>query len=159
MSTLPSTRCQRLAGCLLALTIGLLTADCSFLESGSGDTLQEGFAGLRDTARSVIVDPARLDRFLAHSEALETEFLDFERYAKEFAAEYRRVFTDYDSDRSDLLRLSQAFRRQQRAAQERFVELHLAMAGSVTEREWQSIQQQEARIIESMLDAAVRETG
>lgn len=159
MSLLSSRKFGALGCFLLALTAGLLAADCSFLKSGSGDTVQDGFAKLRAAARSVVVEPDRLNLFLAHSEELEAELLEFERYARDFAAEYRHAFTDYDSDQDDLRRLSVAFRDRQRAAQQRFVALHLAMAGTVTRSEWRSIQDQEARIIESMLNAALEETG
>jgi hypothetical protein len=158
MSTLPTRGRQRRGCFLLALTIGLLTASCSFLESGTGDTVPEGFTRLRDTARSVIEDPVRLEHFLARSDEFEAELLDFERYASEFAGEYRGAFTDYNSSQLDLRRLSEAFRERQRAAQRRFVELHLAMAGSVTETEWRSLRKQEARIIEGLLNAAIEGT-
>lgn len=148
-----------MAGCLLALALSLLLGSCSFLGFGSGVTLAEGFSDLRETARSVIAEPGRRDRFLAHCEALESELLDFERFATEFVAGYRQAFTDHDASQDDLRRLSAAFRKRQRASQQRFVELHLAMAGAVTEREWQSLQKQEARIIESLLVAATRESG
>jgi hypothetical protein len=159
MSTLPTCGRQRTGCFLLALTIGLLTASCSLLESGTGDTVPEGFTRLRDTARSVIGDPVRLEHFLARSEEFEAELLDFERYANEFAGEYRSAFTDYNSSQRDLRLLSEAFRERQRTAQGRFVELHLAMAESVTESEWRSIRKQEARIIESMLNAAIEGSG
>ncbi len=150
---------QRMTRAHAALVLSLLLASCSLLESGSGDTLEGGLAKLRETARSVVADPDRRDRFLANCRELESELLDFERYAAEFASEYRRAFTDYDSDAEDLHRLSAAFRERQRASQARFVELHLAMAAAVTGPEWQSLREQETRIIRSMLDAALKGSG
>lgn len=149
----------RTADRLLLPLLSLLLGSCSFLGFGPGATPAEGFADLRDAARTVIADPGRRDRFLAHCEALESELVDFERYAAEFAAGYRQAFTDHDVGQDELRRLSAAFRERQRASQQRFVELHLAMAGSVTEREWQTLGKQEARIIESLLNAATRGSG
>ena len=149
----------RMVGRLLLPALGLLLGSCSFLGFGPGVTLAEGFANLRDAARTVIADPGRRDRFLAHCEALESELVDFERYATEFAAGYRQAFTDHDVSQDELRRMSAAFRERQGASQQRFVELHLAMAGSVTEREWQTLGKQEARIIESLLNAATRGSG
>ena len=146
---------QRMPRSLAGLVLSLLLASCSLLESGSGDTLEAGFADLRDTARSVVADPERRDRFLAKCRDLEAELLDFENYAAEFVTEYRRAFTDYDSNQDDLRRLSVAFRECQRVSQERFIELHLDMANAVTAHEWQTLQKQEAKIIQSMLDAAL----
>jgi len=149
-----------ITGRLLTLALTLLLGSCSLLDLGrGGTTLAEGFADLRETARSVIAEPGRRDRFLAHCEALESELLDFQSYATEFAAGYRRAFTDHDVGQDELRRLGAAFRERQRTSQKRFVELHLAMAGAVTGREWQSLQKQEAKIIESLLDAATRKSS
>jgi len=159
MSALHRGKPVQMAGRLSALALSLLLGSCSFLGFGPRATLAEGFADLRDTARSVIAEPGRRDRFLIHCEALESELVDFERYVTDFAAGYRQAFSDHDVSQDDLRRLSAAFRERQQASQKRFVDLHLAMAGSVTEREWQSLQKQEARIIESLLAAATGESG
>lgn len=159
MSALRPGKPARMAGRLLVPAVALLLGSCTFLGLGQGPTLAEGFADLRETAQSVIAEPARRDRFLAHCEALESELVEFQGYATEFAAGYRRAFTDHDVSQDELRRLSAAFRERQRASQQRFVELHLAMAGSVTEREWQTLRKQEARIIESLLNAATRGSG
>ena len=159
MSALRCRNLDRVPGGLAALALSLLLGSCSFLGIGSVDTLEAGFADLREAARSVVADPERRDRFLANCRELEAELLDFESYAAEFVTEYRRAFTDYDSDKDDLRRLSAAFRERQRASQERFIELHLAMAQAVTGPEWQTLQKQEARIIQSMLDNALGGSG
>lgn len=159
MSALRSRKLHWAPGTLVALALSVLLGSCSLLESGSGDSLEAGFAKLRDTARSVVADPERRDRFLGKCRELETELVDFERFAADFVTEYRRVFTDYDSNQDDLRRLTEAYRERQRASQERFVELHLAMARAVTGPEWQTLQKQEAKIIRSMLDNALRESG
>lgn len=159
MSGLGTPKFLGVANGLAALALGLFLGSCSYLDFGSKEALPEGFARLRDTAHSVITDADRRDRFLAHCQALESEFVDFEQYATEFAARYREAFTDYDAGQDDLRRLSAAFRERQQASQERFVELHLAMAGAVTGREWEALGKQEARIVESLLHVATSGSG
>ena len=149
----------RVANVLATLVMGLFLGSCSYLGFGSEESLPDGFARLRDTAQSVIADADRRDRFLAHSRALESELLDFEQYATEFAARYRETFTDHDASQEDLRRLGAAFRDRQRASQDRFVELHLAMAAAVTEREWEVLGKQEAKIVESLLHVGTRGSG
>lgn len=148
-----------LVGRLGVLALGLLLGSCSLLETGSPVTLAEGFAELRETAQVVIAEPGRRDHFIAHCQALEAELLDFERYATDFAVDYRRAFTDYDTDQDELHRLSTAFRERQRVSQQRFVVLHLAMAESVTDQEWRSLRKVEAKIVESLLDRPTGASG
>jgi hypothetical protein len=110
-------------------------------------------AGLQVTARGVIADPARRDKYLQYSESLESELLAFERYAADFIDDYRLAFKDHGTQQAELRTLSAAFRERQREMQDRWVELHLAMAATVTAEEWQPLSKIEARIIESLLAA------
>jgi hypothetical protein len=131
----------------------LLLASCGFFKTSTTDILRTGFADLQVTARGVIADPARRDKYLQYSESLESELLEFERYAADFIDDYRLAFKDHGTQQAELRTLSAAFRERQREMQDRWVELHLAMAATVTAEEWQPLSKIEARIIESLLAA------
>ena len=133
--------------------ISLLLASCGFMKPSTADVLRAGFADLRATAQGVIADPARMDTYLQYSESLESELMDFERYAADFIVDYRLAFTDHGTGQAKLRTLSAAFRQRQSEMQDRWVELHLAMAATLTAEEWQPLSNGEARIIESLLEA------
>mgnify|MGYP001815273788 FL=1 len=148
-----------LAGLFSCLAAGLVFVSCSTIPPSTGDILRAGFTELRATAVAAITDASRRERYLEHSRQLESEMLAFESYAAGFVDEYRLAFTDYATDAAELERLSAAFRQRQRATQDRFVELHLAMAGTLTETEWRPLSKQESKIIESLLRATPGSKG
>lgn len=138
--------------------IVLLLASCGFMKSSTANVLREAFADLRSTAQGVIADPNRRDRYLQFSESLESELMAFERYAANFVDDYRLAFTNHGADQAELRKLSATFRDQQREMQDRWVELHLAMAATLTAEEWQPLSISEARIVEGLLNATTGST-
>ena len=154
MTVKPHRKLFRHSGPLAALGLCLLLTSCNWPKPATEDVLQAGFADLRTTAQTVIGDPARRDVFLDYSRAMESDLLAFEHYAAGFVDEYRHAFTDYAADRRTLAELSAGFRERQRAMQERFVQLHLAMAGAVTPEEWKPLSRREAKIYESLFKVA-----
>jgi len=140
--------------CLAGLAaVLLLLASCLERKISAADRLEAGFAQLRSTARSVVMDPARLDTYLEHSHALESVLQSFERDATDFVEQLRSAFTDYGTEQDRLRNLTAQFRDRQRRAQQRFVELHLAMARTVTPEEWQSLSKQEQAILAALFDS------
>jgi len=142
------------AGLSLALSLPLLS--CHILKPAPESILRRGFADLNAKAETVISDRARRESYLQYSRQMEAEFLDFEAHVAGFVRDYRRAFTDYDIGEQELTGVVEDFRDRQRSAQDRFVELHLAMAATVTAEEWPPLSRQEAKIIESLLDNAMR---
>jgi hypothetical protein len=141
------------ASLVLFLAAVLLLTSCSNFQPSSRDIVRAGFTELRATAVAVIADASRRDLYLEHSRQLESELLAFETYAAGFIEDYRRAFTDYATDATELEQISAAFRQRQRATQDRFVELHLAMADTLIETEWPPLSRQEVQIIQSLLRA------
>lgn len=149
----PSLKAPLLAGLFLCLAAGLFVTSCNTLRPSTRDILRTSFTELRATAVAVIGDALRRELYLDHCRRLEAELLDFETYATGFVEEYRLAFTDYGTGQAELEALSEAFRQRQHAMQDRFVELHLAMAGTLTPEEWRPLSKQEARILESLMQA------
>ena len=140
--------------CLAGLAaVSLLLASCVERKISAADQLEAGFAQLRSTARSEVTDPARLDTYLEHSHSLESVLRSFERDATGFVQQLRSAFTDYDTEQDRLRNLTAEFHDRQRRAQHRFVELHLAMARTVTPEEWQSLSKQEQAILAALFDS------
>jgi len=139
---------------LIGLLLGLLTAACSQPQPAAADILRSGFSELRSSAKAVIADPDRRETYTELSLQLESELLAFEDYAAGFIDDYRESFTNHTVSENMLRERSEAFRARQRAMQDRFVDLHLAMAATVTAQEWQLLAQGEARIIEGLLNSA-----
>ncbi len=110
---------------------------------------------MRALADSVIADEARRKTYQDLSRELESDLLAFDEYAAGYGDGYRAAFIDYTVGPEELRERSETFRRHQRAMQDRFVALHLAMAGAVTAEEWQALSPREAKIIESLLDTTV----
>jgi hypothetical protein len=154
MPNQPSVKALLPAGLILWLALGSLFVSCTTVPPSTRDLLRTGFTELRATAVAVIGDASRRELYLEHCRRLESELLDFETYATGFVEEYRLAFTDYATDQAELELLSEAFRQRQHAMQDRFVELHLAMAGTLTKSEWRPLSKQEARIVESLMKAA-----
>jgi len=143
-----------LLGVLIGLVSGLWTASCSQPQPATADILRSGFTELRTGARAVIADPDRRETFIELSRQLESELLAFDDYAAGFIDDYRESFADYAAPQSLLSERSEAFRRRQRAMQDRFVDLHLAMAAAVTAQEWRLLSENEAEIIQRLLSSA-----
>jgi len=142
-----------LAGLILFLAAGLFVTSCNTFRPSTRDILRTSFTELRATAVTVIGDAARRELYLDQTRRLEAELLDFETYASGFVEEYRLAFTDYATGQAELEVLSETFRERQHVMQNRFVELHLAMAGTLTEAEWRPLSKQETRIIEALMQA------
>jgi hypothetical protein len=154
-----SRKAPLLVGLVLCLAAGIFFPSCSTVPPSTDDILRAGFTELRASAAAVITDAARRDLYLEHCRQLESELLAFEKYTAGFVDRYRLAFTDYAADQAELAKLSETFRQRQRTVQERFVELHLAMAGTLTETEWRPLSKQQAKIIESLLKAASGSTS
>lgn len=135
----------------LLFGLGLLLACCGATKPSAGESLQRGFADLRTTAATTIADAERREAYLDLVGRMESELIAFEAYASEFIDEYRRAFTDHAVDQATVERLATTFRARQRDAQVRFVDLHLAMARSVSEDEWAVLSQQETAIVKRLL--------
>ena len=140
---------------MLAAALFLGSSTCTQIPPTTADILRSGFTELRVTARAVIADRQRRDVYLQLSYEMESELQAFDDYTAAFMPEYRAAFTDYAVEARELRERGEAFRQRQRAMQDRFVELHLAMASTTTPPEWQSLSRQEAKIIESLLNAAI----
>jgi hypothetical protein len=95
-----------------------------------------------------------MERYLELAGRMEAELLEFESYASDFIGSYRKTFTDHANDQTDLAKLGASFRKRQRTAQDRFVDLHLAMANTLTRSEWAVLSKQEAAIVEQLLAPA-----
>ena len=153
MSTRHSRTKPLLCGLLAGLVLCLTPPSCMPVRPTTADILESGYAELRGLADSVISDESRRKTYQDLSRELESDLLAFNEYAAEFAGSYRAAFTDYAVGPDELRERSEVFRQHQRAMQDRFVEFHLAMAGTVTAEEWQALSPREAKIIESLLNA------
>ncbi|MGD8358050.1 MAG: hypothetical protein PVG42_08335 [Lysobacterales bacterium] len=143
-----------LAGLFTCLALGILLASCRTAQPTGADILQSGFSDLRATAQSVIAEPSRRETYLRISSQLQSDLVSYQDFVVGFVERYREAFTDYRVDQTSLERLGNEFRVRQTAVQDRFVELHLAMAATVTPDEWKVLSRKEAIIIESLFKAA-----
>jgi hypothetical protein len=147
----PVCRVLYFAGFALVL---LFFASCIDWKVNKVDELDAGFLKLRSVARSVVTDPARLDAYLDYSRSLESELQSFRGGATDFVDRFRGAFTDYDTEQDRLRNLTAEFRERQQQAQDRFVELHLAMAHTVTPEEWASLSKQEQELFSALFNVA-----
>ena len=85
---------------------------------------------------------------------MQSDLVSYQDFVIGFVERYREAFTDYRVDETSLERLGNELRARQTAVQDRFVELHLAMAATVTPDEWKVLSRKEANIIESLFKAA-----
>lgn len=155
MSTRYSRTKPLLYGLLAGLVLCLAPPSCMPVRPTTADILESGFADLRALADSVITDEVRRETYRNLSLELESDLLAFDEYAAGYGDGYRTAFIDYTVGPEELRERSETFRGHQRTMQDRFVALHLAMAGAVTAEEWQALSPQEAKIIESLLDTTV----
>ena len=132
----------------------LFFASCIDWKVNKVDELDAGFLKLRSVARSVVTDPARLDTYLDYSLSLESELQSFRGGATDFVDRFRGAFTNYDAEQDRLRKLTAEFRERQQQAQDRFVELHLAMAHTVTPEEWESLSKQERELFTQLFNLA-----
>lgn len=132
----------------------LFFASCIDWKASKVDELDAGFLKLRSVARSVVTDPARLDAYLDYSRSLESELQSFRGGATDFVDRFQGAFTDYDTEQDRLRKLTAEFRERQQQAQDRFVELHLAMAHTVTPEEWASLSKQELELFSALFNLA-----
>ena len=139
---------------LILLALSLVLGSCGSTKPGAPEVLHTGFDKLRATAQANIADSERRDTYLRLAVNMQVELLAFEKYAAGYVEEYRRAFTDHATDAEALRQLTSEFRARQRKTQDRFVELHLAMADSVTEQEWPALSKQETAMVEQLLKAA-----
>lgn len=118
------------------------------------EVLDDQFEELRIIAETVIADGDRRYAYLRHARELENAVADFGRYTGDFLAEYQSVFTDHAAGPDHLAELNAEFRERQRLAQEQFVDLHLAMASTLTDAEFARLAKRERKLVEALRDAA-----
>ena len=151
-----SFRQRPLLVCNLVLLSAVLLGSCSSTKPSSADVITAGFAELRATANTVISDSLRQEKFLQASQQLEDELRSFEEYARGAVENFQAVFGDYDAGQDSLKRVATEFHEQQKAARDRFIAAHLAMAASVTAEEWKPLVKKEGKIFKDLRDAAAR---
>ena len=112
------------------------------------------FDELRTLAGNVITDADRRDAYVRQARDLENEIENFGRYTGDFLAEYQSAFTDHSVGEARLTELTGEFRERQRSSQQRFVDLHMAMASTLTEEEFAGLARRERKLVEALRDAA-----
>ncbi len=137
----------------IASSVCLILGSCA-TEPSPPEVLGGQFDELRALAGNVITDDDRREAYVRQTRDLENEIENFGRYTGDFLAEYQSAFTDHSVGEARLTELTGEFRERQRSSQERFVDLHMAMASTLTEEEFARLARRERKLVEALRDAA-----